>query len=65
MMILGCQACIEAFKSAGGEAAGWAIFFMLIIVALMMLTIGVSMARIGLKQKVAMPNKYKDPLNDK
>ncbi len=65
MTILGCQACIEAFKSAGGNAAGWAIFTMLVVVAFMMVTVGVTMARLGKRQKEAMPSKYKDPLNDK
>jgi len=64
-MILGCQACIEAFKSAGGQAAGWSIAFMLVIVALMMTGVGVCMARIGARQKAVMPDKYRDPLNDK
>lgn len=64
-MTLACTACIEAFKAAGGEAAGWAIAFMLVIVAFMMVGVGVCMAKIGRRQKLAMPDKYRDPLNDK
>lgn len=64
-MIIGCQACIEAFRSAGGEAAGWAIAFMLVVVAFMMLGVGFCMAKIGARQKAAMPDKYRDPFNDK
>jgi len=62
---LACQACRDAFKDAGGDAAGWAIFAMLIIVFFMMIVVGVSMARIGKKQKRAMPDKYRDPFRDK
>jgi len=64
VLIIGCQACIEAFKSAGGEAAGLAIAFMLVIVGLMMLGVGVSMAKIRAREKFALPDKYRDPLND-
>jgi len=64
MNTLACQACIEAFKAAGGEAAGWAIFVMLIVVAFMMVTVGFTMARLGKRQKASMPSKYRDPLND-
>ena len=64
-MIIGCQACIEAFKSAGGEAAGWAIAFMLVIVAFMMLGVVFCMAKIATRQKAAMSTKYRDPFNDK
>jgi len=63
--LLGCQACVELFKAAGGDAAGWAIFTMLVIVVFMMVVVGTTMARIGKKQKQAMPDKYKDPLLDK
>ena len=64
MLIIGCQACIEAFKSAGGEAAGLAIAFMLVIVGLMMLGVGISMAKIRAREKFALLDKYRDPLND-
>lgn len=62
--LLSCQACIEAFKSAGGDAVGFAIGFMLIIVAGMMVGIGYCMSKIGKKQKENMPDKYRDPLHD-
>jgi len=63
--ILACQACIAAFKAAGGDAAGWSIFVMLMIVFFMMIVVGVTMARLGKRQKQAMPAKYRDPLVDK
>ncbi len=62
---LACQACVEAFKAAGGDAAGWSIFTMLVVVFFMMIAVGVSMTRIGKRQNQAMPDKYKDPLLDK
>ena len=64
-LTLACQACVEAFKAAGGDAAGWSIFAMLVIVFFMMVVVGVTMARLGKRQKEAMPTKYRDPLLDK
>ena len=64
-LTLACQACVEAFKGAGGDAAGWSIFAMLMVVFFMMVVVGVSMARLGKRQKKAMPAKYRDPFNDK
>ena len=60
-LTLACQACREAFKAAGGDAAGWSIFAMLMVVFFMMIVVGTSMARIAKKQKQAMPAKYRNP----
>jgi len=62
---IACQACVEAFRAAGGDAAGWAVFAMLVIVFFMMIVVGVTMARLGKRQKQAMPAKYRDPFLDK
>jgi len=64
-LTIACQACREAFKAAGGDAAGWSIFAMLVVVFFMMVVVGISMARIARRQKKAMPAKYRDPLQDK
>ena len=61
MMTLACQACVEAFRAAGGDAAGWSIFAMLMVVVFMMVVVGVSMARIAKRQKHALPDKYRNP----
>ena len=64
MNIIACTACVEAFRQAGGEAAGWAIMFMLVVVFGMMVGVGVCMAKIAKRQKAHMPDKYRDPFND-
>lgn len=65
MTIFACQACVEAFRSAGGEAAGWAIAFMLLVVVSVMFLVSFSMFRIGLKTDSLRNERHKDLLNDK
>jgi len=62
--ILACPTCAQAFEHTTGNAAGYAILFMLCIVFPMLTTIGVCIFRIARRQKKAVDaenDPYADP----
>lgn len=59
--ILACQACRGAFEHGGKDAAGWAIFVMLMIIIPVLGMIGFSIYRIAKRQKLHADSRYDDP----
>ena len=59
-LILACPTCANNFHEAGGNAAGWAIMFMVIIVALMLSAIGFFMVRIARRESASLDPQYQD-----
>ena len=58
---LACQACRGAFEDGGKDAAGWAIFFMLMIIIPMLAAVGFFIFRIAQRQKAHADSSYDDP----
>jgi len=59
---LGCLTCAKAFEHAGGNAAGWAILVMLIILVPVLSTIGFCMVRLARREKDHLDPELQDPL---
>ncbi len=57
---LACTTCANSFQEAGGNAAGWAIMFMVIVVVSMLGAIGFFMVRIARREAVALDPQYRD-----
>lgn len=53
---LACSTCRVTMVEGGKEAAGWSIFFMLIVILVILAGVGVCMARIVIHEK-----KHRDP----
>lgn len=58
---LACQACRGNFVDQGGQAASWAIFFMLMIIIPMLIAVGFFIIRIARRQKAHADTTYDDP----
>jgi len=58
---LACSTCANNFASEHGDAAGWAIMFMVIIVVPMLAMIGFFIYRIAQRHKKHFDPKYQDP----
>lgn len=50
--ILACLTCAKNFAGTSGNAAGWSIMFMLVVVLLMMGTVAFCMVRIARRSKL-------------
>lgn len=48
---LACSTCRVTMVAGGGEAAGWSIFFLLVVILAMLGGIGVFMFRIARREK--------------
>ena len=59
-LILACPTCANNFHEAGGNAAGWAILFMVIVVVLMLSAIGIFMVRIARRESANLDPQYQD-----
>lgn len=59
-LILACPTCANSFQEAGGNAAGWAIMFMVIVVVAMLSAIGFFMARIAKRESESLDPQYQD-----
>ena len=57
---LACATCANSFQEAGGNAAGWAIMFLLGVVVLVLGGVGYSMARIARREYAALDPQYRD-----
>ncbi len=55
---LACTTCANTFKEGGGDAAGWAIFFMLCVTIPVLGGVGVCMVRIARRE--ALDPKFQD-----
>lgn len=59
-LILACPTCANNFSEAGGNAAGWAIMFMVVVVVAMLSTIGFFMVRIAKRESEGLDPQYQD-----
>ncbi len=60
-LTLACQACRSSFMDAGGDAAGWAIMFMLCIIVPVLVAVSFFIYRIAKRQKKYADSQYDDP----
>lgn len=58
---LACSTCANNFANTNGDAAGWAIFFMLLIIIPMLAMICFFIFRIAKRQKEHFDPRYQDP----
>ncbi|MDA0765528.1 MAG: hypothetical protein O3A87_00665 [Verrucomicrobia bacterium] len=59
-IIMACATCANSFKEAGGEAAGWAIMFMVAIIVPMAAGIVFLIARIARREAAALEPQFRD-----
>lgn len=59
-LILACTTCARSFQEAGGNAAGWAILFMLAVIVPTLGATGVCMVRIMRRERAMLDPKYRD-----
>lgn len=61
--LLACLTCAKTFEHAGGNAAGYAILVMLILLVLVLGIVAYCFIRLGLKSRQAMDPEYADTFN--
>lgn len=59
-LLLACPTCAEAFKAAGGNAAGWAILLMLLIIVPMLSGIGFLFVRLIRRESAGLDPELMD-----
>lgn len=59
-LILACTTCAKSFQEAGGDAAGWAILFMLAVIVPTLGATGICMVRIMRREGQTLDPKYRD-----
>ena len=52
VLTLACSTCRATFEKGGGEAAGWSIFFLLVVIVGLLGIIGFSMFRLARRAKL-------------
>ncbi len=57
---IACATCARSFQEGGGNAAGWAVIFMLAVIIPVLGAIGVCMIRIVRREREALDPKYTD-----
>lgn len=57
---LACTTCANSFQEGGGDAAGWAILFLLAVIVPTLGATGVCMVRIIRREREALDPKYSD-----
>ncbi|MBJ07216.1 MAG: hypothetical protein CMO40_08915 [Verrucomicrobiaceae bacterium] len=57
---LACTTCANSFKEGGGEAAGWSILALLLMIIPVLGAAGVCMIRIVRREREALDPKYAD-----
>ncbi len=63
MLPLACTTCAKAFHAAGGNAAGLAILFLLIVIVGVLSVIGFYMARMMKREEANLDPRFKDDYN--
>lgn len=61
--LLACTTCAKAFHAAGGNAAGLAILFLLIVIVGVLATVGILMVRMMRREEANLEACYKDSFN--
>lgn len=49
--LLGCPTCANSFREGGGDAIGWSIMALLVIIALVLFGIGFFMIRLARRER--------------
>ena len=57
---LACTTCAKAFHAAGGNAAGLAIFFLLVVIVAVLSGVGFLLVRMAKREQAALPDEYRD-----
>lgn len=57
---LACSTCANSFQEAGGNAAGWAIMFMLVVVVSVLGGVAFFMTRIARRESAALAPRFRD-----
>ena len=57
---LACTTCANSFQEAGGDAAGWAIMFMVAIIMPMAAGIVFFIARIARREALSLEPEFRD-----
>jgi len=57
---LACTTCAKSFQEAGGNAAGWAIMFLLVVIVLVLGGVGYCMTRIAKREHAALDPQFHD-----
>lgn len=57
---LACSTCANSFQEAGGNAAGWAIMFLLVVIVLVLGVVGFCMTRIARREHAALDPQFCD-----
>lgn len=60
---MACTTCAKAFHAAGGNAAGLAILFLLVVIVAVLVTLAVIMVRMGKRESQNLDAKYRDDYN--
>jgi len=58
--ILACSTCANAFKHGGGDAAGWAIAVMLLVIVPLATCVFWFMVRIAKRERANLDSRYCD-----
>lgn len=57
---IACSTCAKNFQDAGGDAAGWAIMFMVAIIVPMAVAIIFFIARMARREQAALDPQFRD-----
>lgn len=60
---LACTTCAKAFHAVGGNAAGLAILFLLVVIVAVLSMVGFLMVRMARREHEALDPRYKDEFN--
>ena len=60
--VLACTTCANSFAEGGGDAAGYAILFLLCVIVPVMGAIGFFMTRIARREQAALDPEFRDDL---
>jgi membrane protein insertase Oxa1/YidC/SpoIIIJ len=61
--VLACTTCAKAFHAAGGNAAGLAILFLLVVILALLSGVVFLFVRMARKQQALLPAEYRDDLS--
>lgn len=61
--LIACTTCAKAFHAAGGNAAGFAILFLLVVVVSVLGFVGFLMARMIRREHENLDPRFKDDFN--
>ncbi|GHC58453.1 hypothetical protein [Roseibacillus persicicus] len=62
-LTLACTTCAKAFHAAGGNAAGLAILFLLVVIVAVLAMVGFIMVRMARREQDNLDPRYKDDFN--